>query len=255
MNNNTPKEFEGLTALVTGSSNGIGAKAAVKFAERGARVLIHYNSAKGQAGQVLERVRAAGSDGEIRQGDLSTSGGVHAFLEWLNGYRVDILVNNAGSLVKRTRFMDFTEELWRQVFMLNLDSAMLITKAVLPHMIEKKRGYIVNISSVAARNGGGLGAIAYASAKAALSAMNKGLAKEFAPLGVRVNGVSPGTIDTNFHRTFSTEQMLEGVRKSTPLGRLGTAEESADVIVFLCSSGAAFIHGQMIEVNGGFLLV
>src|SRR6478672_8943682 len=232
MNNNISKEFEGLTALVTGSSNGIGAEAAVKFAERGARVLIHYNSAKDQAAHVLERVRAAGSDGEVRQADLSTSQGVHEFLDWLKGHPVDILVNNAGSLVKRTRFLDFTEELWREVFMLNLDSAMLITQAVLPYMIGKQRGYVVNISSVAARNGGGIGASAYASAKAALSAMNKGLAKEFAPMGIRVNGVSPGTVDTNYHKTFSTEQMLDGVRKATPQGRLGTSEEIADVIVF-----------------------
>ncbi len=253
--NNDPKEFDGLTALVTGSSNGIGAEAAVKFAERGARVLIQYHRGKEGAEVVLRRVREAGSDGEIRQADLSHSDGVNAFLEWLGARKIDILVNNAGSLVKRTRFLEFTAELWREVFLLNLDSAMLISKAVLPHMVERGRGYIVNISSVAARNGGGLGAIAYSSAKAALSAMNKGLAKEFAPAGVRVNGVSPGTIDTNYHRTFSTDQMLDGVRKATPLGRLGTSEEVADVIVFLCSKEAAFIQGQMIEVNGGFLLV
>ena len=113
----------------------------------------------------------------------------------------------------------------------------------------------MNISSVAARNGGGLGAIAYSSAKGALSVMSKGLAKEFAPMGIRVNGVSPGTVDTNYHRTFSTEQMLNGVRAMTPMGRLGTSEEIADVIVFLCTDAARFICGQIIEVNGGFLLV
>lgn len=252
---NNQRDFEGLTALVTGSSNGIGAETAVKFAERGARVLIQYNQARDQAEAVLQRVRAAGSDGEIRQAGLNRSEGVHAFLDWLKDRPVDILVNNAGSLIRRTRFLEFTEELWREVFMLNLDSAMLITQAVLPHMVERKRGFVVNVSSVAARNGGGLGAMAYAAAKAAMSAMNKGLAKEFAPQGIRVNGVSPGTVDTNYHRTFSTEQMLDGVRKATPLGRLGTSEEIADVIVFLCTGAAAFIHGQMIEVNGGFLLV
>lgn len=244
-----------MTALITGSSNGIGAESAVKFAEGGARVLIQYNTAKEQAGQVLARVRSTGSDGEICQADLSSSVGVHAFLAWLKDRPVDILVNNAGSLVKRTRFLDFTEDLWRQVFMLNLDSAMMITQAVLPHMIERKRGFVVNISSVAARNGGGLGATAYSSAKAALSVMSKGMAKEFAPLGIRINGVSPGTVDTNYHRTFSTQQMLDGVRAATPMGRLGTAEEVADVIVFLCTEEARFICGQMIEVNGGFLLV
>jgi 3-oxoacyl-[acyl-carrier protein] reductase len=114
---------------------------------------------------------------------------------------------------------------------------------------------VVNVSSVAALTGGGLGALAYSSAKAGLSTMTKGLAKEFAPQGVRVNAVSPGTIDTEFHRTFSTEQMLNATRSATPMGRLGTSEECADVIVFLCSEQARFIQGQVIEVNGGFLMV
>lgn len=249
------KQFEGLTVLVTGSSNGIGAEAAVKFAEGGARVLIQYHTGEEQAATVVERVRAAGSDGEIRGADLSRREGVTDFIEWLKTRPVDILVNNAGSLVKRTRFLDFTDELWEQVFMLNVHSAAMITRAVLPHMVEQKRGYVVNVSSVAARNGGGLGAIAYASAKAALNGVTKGLAKEFAPMGIRVNGVSPGTIDTNFHRTFSTQQMLDSVRAMTPMGRLGESPETADVIVFLCTDAARFICGQMIEVNGGFLLV
>ena len=249
------KEFQGMTALVTGSSNGIGAEAAVAFAARGARILIHYNNAKDGAESVLSRVRAAGSDGEILHADLSRIEGVHQFLADIEGRPIDILINNAGSLVQRTKFLEFTEDIWNRVYMLNLTSAMLITQKVLPYMIGQKKGFVVNISSVAARNGGGIGAIAYASAKSALSAMTKGLAKEFAPQGVRVNGVSPGTVDTNFHRVFSTEQMLNNVKGMTPVGRLGTSEESSDVILFLCSEGARFIHGQVIEVNGGFLMV
>ena len=182
---------------------------------------------------------------------------MYAFIDLVKatGRQPDILVNNAGSLIQRTRFLDFTDELWNQVFMLNLHSAFLITRALLPAMVERKRGWVVNISSVAARNGGGIGAMAYASSKGALSVMTKGLAKEFAPQGIRVNAVSPGTIDTNYHRNFSTEQMLAGVRAATPLGRLGTSEETAAVILFLCTEGGRFIHGQTIEVNGGFLMV
>jgi 3-oxoacyl-[acyl-carrier protein] reductase len=254
MHNNL-KEFDGMTALVTGSSNGIGAATAVEFARRGARVLIQYNRAKAEGDRVLDEVRKVGSDGEVFQADLSSQGGVHAFIKAIQGRPVDILVNNAGSLIKRTKFMDMTEDYWNEIFMLNLTSAMLLTKAVVRHMIQQKRGFIVNISSVAARNGGGLGAMAYASAKAALSAMTKGVAKELAPQGIRVNTVSPGTVDTNYHRTFSTEQMLNNVRAATPVQRLGTSEEIADVIVFLCTEGARFIHGQAIEVNGGFLMV
>jgi 3-oxoacyl-[acyl-carrier protein] reductase len=249
------KIFQGMTALVTGSSNGIGAEAAVKFAERGAHVLIHYRSSVDDANAVLQRVREAGSDGEVFFGDFHTSEGVHEFLKSLGDRRVDILVNNAGWLVQRTPFLDFTEELWDKVLMLNFDSVFLITQHFLRGMVERGTGYIVNVSSVAARNGGGVGAIAYASSKAALSCMTKGLAKEFAPKGIRVNGVSPGTIDTNFHKKFSTEQMLNNVRAATPAGRLGDSAETADVILFLCSPEARFIHGQMIEVNGGFLMV
>jgi 3-oxoacyl-[acyl-carrier protein] reductase len=249
------KEFQSMTALITGSSNGIGAAAAIAFARRGARVLIHYLRARNEAERVLASVRDAGAEGEIFQADLSSRDGVHAFIAALQDRRVDILVNNAGSLIRRTRFLEMTEEYWEQIFMLNLTSAMLITKALVPRMIERQRGFIVNVSSVAARNGGGLGAMAYASAKAALSAMTKGLAKELAPHGIRVNAVSPGTVDTNYHRAFSTAQMLDAVKNATPLQRLGTAEEIADVIVFLCSHGARFIQGQAIEVNGGFLMV
>lgn len=99
-----------------------------------------------------------------------------------------------------------------------------------------------------------MGALAYAAAKGAISTMTKGLTKEFAPLGIRVNAVSPGTIDTNYHKSFSTPEGLDGVRAATPVGRLGTPEEIADTIVFLSSDRASFIHGQVIEVNGGFLV-
>ncbi len=244
-----------MTALVTGSSNGIGAEAAVKLAQRGAKVLIHYRSSIDDANAVLARVREAGSDGEIFYGDFLTSDGVHAFLSLLGDRPVDILINNAGWLVQRTPFLDFSEDLWNNVVMLNYTSVFMISKHFLPGMIARGKGFVVNVSSVAARNGGGVGAIAYASSKAGLSAMTKGLAKEFAPKGIRVNAVSPGTIDTNFHKKFSTDQMLNNVRAATPAGRLGDSEETADVILFLCSDEARFIHGQVIEVNGGFLMV
>jgi 3-oxoacyl-[acyl-carrier protein] reductase len=108
---------------------------------------------------------------------------------------------------------------------------------------------------VAARNGGGIGALAYAASKGALSTVTKGLAKEFACKGIRINAVSPSTVETNYHVTFSSPQILEGVAKATPAGRVGQPNEIADVITFLCSERATFIHGQVIEINGGFLMV
>lgn len=246
------KNFEGMTALVTGASSGIGAATATAFGARGAQVLVHYNRQEGEARKMIERVRDDGGHGELLQADLTTMDGVRSLAQALAGRRIDILVNNAGSLIQRTRVLDFSEKLWEHVLTLNLTSAFFLAKAVLAGMVQRKMGFVVNLSSVAARNGGGLGALAYAAAKGAVSTMTKGLAKEFAPFGIRINAVSPGTIDTNYHRNFSNDQMLSAIKAATPMGRLGTAEEVADVILFLCSDEARFIQGQVIEVNGGF---
>lgn len=250
-------EFHGMRALVTGASKGIGAETAFSLGTRGAFTLIHYNTGRQEACQLLEKIRATGGDGELVQSDLSSRGGIHDFIcKFDHGRRpIDILINNAGSLIKRSPFLELTEDLWQQVFMLNLTSAFLITQACLRGMVERRKGIVVNISSVAARFGGGLGSIAYSSAKGALSTMTKGLAREFAPRGIRVNAVSPGTIDTDYHRKFSTPQTLEAVTKATPMGRLGNSAEIADVVVFLCSEKARFIQGQVIEVNGGLLTI
>jgi 3-oxoacyl-[acyl-carrier protein] reductase len=244
----------GKTALITGSSGGIGAASAVALARVGATIIVHYNSQKAEAEAVLEHVRAAGSSGETVQADLGTREGTDSLCSFVSSRTIDILVNNAGSLVKRTRVLDFTPELWEKVMMLNLTSAFFLSQAVVRGMAERKSGVIINMSSVAARFGGGLGALAYSSAKAAVSTMTKGLTKEFGPQGVRVNCISPGTIDTGYHRSFSTPEGLDGVRGATPIGRLGTSEEIADLVVFLSSDHATFIHGQTIEINGGFFM-
>jgi 3-oxoacyl-[acyl-carrier protein] reductase len=249
------KPLEGKTALVTGSSNGIGAETAVGLGREGAHVIVHYHSARQNAEAVLERVRAAGAGGEIIAADLSRREGVEQLAAFVEQRPLDILINNAGSLIRRTKILDLDWDLWDSTLMLNLTSAFFLGKAALRGMAQRKQGVIVNVGSVAGRVGGGIGASAYATAKGALTTLTKAMAKEFAPLGVRVNGVSPGTVDTNYHRQFSTEAMLEGVKAATPQGRLGTSEEIAGVIVFLCGDGAAFIHGQMIEVNGGFYML
>jgi 3-oxoacyl-[acyl-carrier protein] reductase len=250
-------EFQGMTALVTGASSGIGAETAVAFGSRGAYVLVHYNASRTGAEDALSRLREAGGEGELLAADLSTESGIDGFVQQLGSLarRIDILINNAGSLVERRKFLELTPDLWNRVITLNWTSAMRIAQAVLPGMIERKRGFIVNLSSIAARNGGGIGAVAYASSKAAVSCMTKGMAKEFAPYGIRVNAISPGTIDNNFHRKFSTRQMLDAVVAATPLGRLGESAECAEVITFLCSERASFIQGQIIEINGGMLMV
>lgn len=248
-------EFQGKTALVTGASRGIGAAAAIALARRGVgRVVVHYNSFREGAEAVLAAVREAGAEGRVVSANLGTLEGIRSLIAELPRLapEVDILVNNAGSLVRRARLLEFTDELYDEVMTLNFRSAWMITQAVAPAMIRKGAGVIVNVSSIAGRTGGGMGATVYAAAKAAVTAMTKGLARELAPHGIRVNAISPGTVDNYFHQRFSTRAMLDAVVAQTPAGRLGTNEEMADAIVFLCSDAARYIHGQTLEINGGF---
>lgn len=249
------KEFDGMTALVTGASRGIGAATAMALARSGvSRVVLQYHGYREGAEQTLAAIREAGAEADAVQADLGSLAGIRSLIRALTDLapEVDILVNNAGSLVRRARLLEFDDELFDQVVTLNFRSAWMICQAVAPGMMRKGSGVIVNLSSIAGRTGGGLGATVYAAAKAAVTAMTKGLARELAPHGIRVNAVSPGTVDNDFHQRFSTRQMLDAVIAQTPAGRLGTNEEIADVVVFLCSDAARYIHGQTIEINGGF---
>jgi 3-oxoacyl-[acyl-carrier protein] reductase len=252
------RPFSGKTALITGASRGIGAATAAALARQGARRLIlQYNQNREGAGQVCAAALAAGAEAEAVQADLSRVDGIHSFLDQLRSLSppIDILVNNAGSLVGRARLAEFTEELYDRVMNLNVKSAWFISQAVAAGMVERGSGFIVNVSSIAARNGGGPGATIYSAAKAAISCITKGMAKELAPSGIRVNAVSPGTVDNYFHEQFSTREMLNAVVAATPAGRLGTNEEVADAILFLCSDAARYIYGQTIEINGGMYMV
>jgi NAD(P)-dependent dehydrogenase (short-subunit alcohol dehydrogenase family) len=245
------------TALITGASSGIGAATARLFAQLGARVAIGYNrNAKGAA-DVQKSIEQAGGSAITVQAEMLKSAEVARLVqESANKLGpVDILINNAGSLMERVSFEKMTEERWDEVMDLNLKSAMLAAQAVAPGMIARKRGSIINIVSIAGRNGGGPGAGAYATAKGGLITLTKALAKEFAPHAVRVNAVSPGVIDTPFHEVFSTPEMIANFVKGIPLGRVGTSEEVANVIAFLASDAASYVTGETIEVNGGQLML
>ena len=251
-------EFTGKTALVTGASRGIGAATAIALAKEGVgRVVIHYNGYKQGAEETQAAVQAAGAQADLIGGDLSTSPGIREFVSNLKTVapQVDILVNNAGHLVKRAKLLEMPEDAYDQIMDLNTKSVWLISQAVVPHMIEQKYGVIINLSSIAARNGGGPGATVYAASKAAVACITKGMAKELAPLGIRVNAVSPGTVDNYFHEKYSNRQILDSVISMTPAGHLGTNEEVADTIVFLCSEGSRYTYGQTIEINGGMYMV
>jgi 3-oxoacyl-[acyl-carrier protein] reductase len=168
--------------------------------------------------------------------------------------RIDALVNNAGSLLERKTLFDISDEFWQQVFDVNLNSAFWTTQAAARHMAERGSGAIINVSSIAARNGGGPGAIPYASAKGAVTTMTKGLARELIGRGVRVNAVNPGVILTPFHERFSTPERIRAMVTTIPQGRAGQAEEIAGAIVFLASDAASHVIGESIEINGGMLM-
>jgi 3-oxoacyl-[acyl-carrier protein] reductase len=157
-------------------------------------------------------------------------------------------------LVERLKTAELTEERWDEVFALNVKSAFFAAQAVVPKMLEKGAGVIINVSSIAGRNGGAPGSIHYSAAKGAMTTMTKGLAKEFAASGIRVNGVSPGVIDTPFHETFSTPEAMANFKNIIPMGRVGTSAEVAHVIAFLASDAAAYLCGETIEINGGMLM-
>lgn len=254
---NGTRFLDGRTALVTGASRGIGAAAARALAAAGcARVIVHYSSFREGAEAVATEVEALGAKAELWQADLTGLEGMEALCgRAREDGRIDVLVNNAGSLVRRAVLAESTPELFDAVFNLNVKSLWFLTQAAAGGMVERGWGVVVNVSSIAARSGGGAGATLYAAAKAAVSGMTKGMAKELAARGVRVNAVSPGTVDNNFHAKFSSREILEGVLRGTPQGRLSTNEDMAGVIVFLCSPGAANVQGQTIEVNGGAFMI
>jgi 3-oxoacyl-[acyl-carrier protein] reductase len=249
--------FENKTALITGASRGIGEASAVAFAAAGVRkFILHYNSHRQGIDELIVKLGSSVSCQTI-QADLAQQAGIESFLAELGKLQatVDILVNNAGFLVQRAKLAESTPELWDRVMNLNAKSSWFITQAVVPGMIERGGGVVVNLSSIAARNGGGVGAAMYAASKATVACFTKGLSRELAAKGIRINAVSPGTVDNHFHEVFSTQQMLDNMLASTPAGQLGTNEEVADVIVFLCSDAARYIHGQTIEINGGMFMV
>jgi 3-oxoacyl-[acyl-carrier protein] reductase len=251
-------ELQGKTVFITGASRGIGAATALAFSNAGVRrFLLHYNSYQEGIDVLSSQLRAAGAEVNVLKADLALREGTEDLVREFQSIAIpaDILINNAGSLVQRAKMAEVTPELYDRVMNLNTRSMYFLTQAVVPGMAERGGGRIVNLSSIAARNGGGIGATIYAASKAAVACITKGMARELAPKGIRVNAVSPGTVDNFFHEQFSTRQMLDGVIAQTPAGRLGENEEVADTILFLCSDAARYIHGQTIEINGGMYMV
>ncbi len=239
--------------LITGASSGIGRATAEAMGREGARVAVNYLKNRAGAEAVVGAIEKSGREATLIRADVTSTADVQAMVDVVRKRweRIDVLVNNAGDLLARRSLVDMTEDYWDRVIDLNLKSVFLCVKAVWEDMAKRKSGCILNVSSIAARNGGGPGAAAYAAAKGGMLTYTKGLAKELAPYGVRVNGVAPGVISTPYHERYSSPELFQKYLTAVPMGRAGTPGEVAEVLVFLASPAARYLTGETIEVNGG----
>lgn len=232
------------TALITGSSRGIGAAIADVLAKDGWRVVLTGSRENAEA-----RVRAQALGGEYIPAELSDETQTAALFDAVGD--VDALVCCAGR-AHYGLLQDMTDKQWQDLFSVNTDAVFRCCRAVIPGMVRKKAGCIVTVSSVWGVHGASCEA-AYSASKAALIGLTKALAKELGPSGIRVNCVAPGVIDTDMISNLSAEDKA-ALAEETPLGRLGTPEDVAALVGFLCSARAGFLTGQIIGIDGGFAL-
>lgn len=249
-------DLAGKAVLVTGASTGIGAALVAAYAEQGCKVGLHYNSSRDAAESLAAQIGRNGGDVFTVQGDFSKSSDVTRVVEETASHfgRLDGLVNNAGGMLGRVAYADMTDEQYDAVMDLNARSVVTACRVALP-WLKKQGGFIVNTSSIAARNGAGGGAGLYGSAKSFVSNVTRGLAKEVVGDRIRVNAVSPGVIATPFHERYSTDDQMRGMVATIPQGRAGTAQDCVGAFLFLSSESlSGYITGQIIEVNGGQLM-
>lgn len=249
------EDLKNKVVLITGASTGIGAAAAQAFGANGAKVVVHYNKSKAEAEKVAAAVQKAGGKATLVGGDVTDSTVCKEIVESTVAEfgRIDVLINNAGGLVQRAPVETITDELFDQVLYLNVRSALMCSGTAAQQMRRQgDGGSIINVTSVAARHGGGPGASLYAGSKGFVSTMTRGLAKELVKDRIRVNAVAPGVITTPFHERYSTPQMMEGFKATIPMNRLGTPDECAGSFLFLASEQlSGYMTGQILEVNGG----
>jgi len=244
--------LKGKVAIVTGGARDIGRQASLKLATAGAKVCVNYFGKKEMADETLLLIKEAGGEAIAVQGDMTKAADVKKVVDACVaafGNSIHILVNVAGGLMGRKQLPDLDEEFWDAVIDVNLKTVYLVSRAVVPYMTEG--GAIVNFASQAARDGGGFGALAYATAKGGVLTLTRGLAKELGPKGIRVNCVSPGMINTTFHNTFTKPEVRTNVAAATPLRREGEASEVGDLVLYLASDASSFINGESVEINGG----
>lgn len=251
------EEFRGRVVLVTGSSTGIGAAVARGFAACGADVVLHANRSIGDAEAVRDTIVSEGGRAFLLRADLDNPDAAEDLVARAvaTAGGLDVLINNAGDTLARRPVGELTMADYRRLIDLNFGSVFAMSRAALPVFRRQRCGTIVNTSSISARIGGSSGSVLYASAKAAISTFTRGLARELAPEGFRVNAVAPGVIDTKIHRQHTTSDVLRAFVDSIPLGRCGVPDECVGAFLFLAADRlASFVTGEVIEVNGGQLM-
>ena len=240
--------------LITGASTGIGAAAARAFGRNGAKVAVNFNASREEAERVAHDIEAGGGQAVLIQGDVTqseTAARITAEAVCAFG-RIDVLVNNAGALVKRTPVDQYTDDFVDAVLELNVKQVVRFMRDVSVQMRSQGGGSIINVSSIAARHGGGPGSVIYAAAKGFIATATRGWAKELVKDGIRVNAVSPGVIATPFHERYSTAEQLAAMQATIPMNRIGASEECVGAFLYLASEQlSGYVTGQIIEVNGG----
>lgn len=246
------QRFTNRTVVVAGAGRDIGRACAIRFAQEGANVVLTYNSAAEGAVTAVAEIEKLGRSALAIKADLTKASQIEAAISAATDKFGEIhgLVHVAGGLIARKTITDMDEAFWHQVLDVNLTSLFLMTKAALPKMA--KGGAIVTFSSQAGRDGGGPGALAYATSKGAVMTFTRGLAKEVGP-DIRINAVCPGMISTTFHDTFTKPEVRERVAGATSLKREGSSEDVAGLVAFLASGDAAYITGACYDINGGIL--
>jgi len=246
-------EFAGQTAIVTGAARGFGRAIVRRLARGGARVVVGDINLAG-AEETVALVKKDGNEAMAVKTDVASAESVAALVKAAlthYGDRVDILVNNA-AIWTNVPTEELAEDDWDRMVNVNMKGVFLCAKAVIPIMKRQRKGHIVNIASVAVRTGGTYAGIHYVASKGGVLAMTKKLGKELGQYGIVVNGINPGTSGTEMTKDWP-QSIMEGIVKNTPLGRLVAPEDIADVVGFLASDAARFVHGETVEVNGGIL--
>lgn len=245
-------DLTGKVAIVTGGTRDIGRSCSVLLAAAGAKVVVNYHSSKAAGDETLDIIKKAGGEAILVKGDMTKQADVEnlvAEAKKAYGDEIHILVNNVGGLVARKTLAEMDEEFFNKVMFLNVNSTFLATKFTVPNM--PKGSAIVNLASLAGRDGGGGGSAAYATSKAAVTTFTRAMAKELGPKGIRVNALCPGMIDTTFHDTFTPDAVRTHVENTVPMRRQGLSDDIGNAVVFLASKESDYIHGANIDINGG----